>query len=397
MDKAEKLKEAKKEANKRYKDKKGDDYNTLNKEYQRRFRAKQKGIDPDIIQPPKKPSLYKVPEDIDKKIEDIDFIYTPVFIKKNIKKGLDDINVKKALIVIKNIHSKYTNKSIDETIMTRILKGDATKDDEAYLDENISYIDFDKINCFVEFLKQFYENSQTISTYLYPYAIISSYFDKYAKSYQYLTKVRRVLDAVYNDTRDKNIITDPTKVISYKPEDITKKLEEIDIIKDRLIVALYMLIPPRRSEMASVILTDITDITKLTDKNYLITAKTGYKFVFNEYKTSKTYGQQVVEVPKELKKIIDNYTRTYYIKLKNYLFPIINDSKNHITLANFTALISTVFTKVYKTPITLNDIRMSASTYNDAQNNTLKDDKLFAKAMGHSYTTDKQYVRKVSK
>ena len=393
MDKAEKLKLARQATQKRYKEKKGDDYNVLNKEYQRRFRAKKKGIDPDIIQPVKT-VLYKVPEDIDKKIKDIDFIYTPVFIKKNIKKGLDDKNVSSSLIIIKNIHAKYTNKSIDETIMIRILKGDANKDDEAYMETNMSYINFDKVSCFVEFLKQFYENSQTISTYLYPYAIISSYFDKYAKSYQYLTKVRRVLDGVYNDTRDKNIITDPTKVISYKPEDITKKLEEIENIKEKLIVALYMLIIPRRGEMTSVILTDIEDITKLNDKNYLITAKTGYKFVFNDYKTSKTYGQQVVEVPKALKKIIDNYTRTYYIKLKNYLFPIINDSKNHITLANFTALISTVFTNVYKTPITLNDIRMSASTYNDAQNNSLEDDKIFAKAMGHSYMVDKQYVRK---
>jgi len=393
MNTEEKLK-ARQATVKKYKEKKGDeDFNALNREYQRRFRAKKKALNKNVIKPPK-PTLYKVPEDIDKKIKDIDFIYTPVFIKKNIKKGLDDKNVSSSLIIIKNIHAKYTNKSIDETIMIRILKGDANKDDEAYMETNMSYINFDKVSCFVEFLKQFYENSQTISTYLAPFAIITSYFDKYSKSYQYLTKVRRVLDAVYNDTRDKNIITDPTKIISYKPEDITKKLEEIDIIKDRLIVALYMLIPPRRGEMASVILTDIEDITKLNDKNYLITAKTGYKFVFNDYKTSKTYGKQVVEVPKQLKKIIDNYTRTYYIKLKDYLFPIINDIKNHITLANFTALISTVFTNVYKTPITLNDIRMSASTYNDAQNNSLKDDKLFAMAMGHSYTTDKQYVRK---
>ena len=396
MNTEEKLK-ARQATVKKYKEKKGDeDFNALNREYQRRFRAKKKALNKNVIKPPK-PTLYKVPEDIDKKIKDIDFIYTPVFIKKNIKKGLDDKNVSSSLIIIKNIHAKYTNKSIDETIMIRILKGDANKDDEAYMETNMSYINFDKVSCFVEFLKQFYENSQTISTYLAPFAIITSYFDKYSKSYQYLTKVRIVLDGVYNDTRDKNIITDPTKVISYKLEDITKKLEEIENIKEKLIVGLYMLIIPRRGEMASVILTDITDITKLTDKNYLITAKTGYKFVFNEYKSSKTYGQQVVEVPKELKKIIDAYTRTYYIKLKDYLFPIINDVKNHITIPNFTALLSTVFTKVYKTPITLNDIRMSASTYNDAQNNSLADDKAFAIAMGHSYIVDKQYVRKVSK
>jgi len=379
---------------KRFKEKQGTTlFNTLNAEYQKRYREKKK-LNKVVVD---KPVLYKVPENIDDKIEDIDFVYTPVFIKKNIKKGLDDKNVASALIIIKNIHKRYINKNIDVPIITRILQGNANIDDENYLETNMSYINFEKVPCFIEFLKLNYENAITISTYIAPFAIITSYFDKYAKSYQYLTKVRKVLDNVYNDTRDKNIITDPSKVISFKPADIKKTIHLIDNIKDKLIVGLYLYITPRRGEMCSVILTDITDITKLTDKNYLIIDKNKYKFVFNVYKTFKTYGQQVVDVPKELKTIIDKYKKTYYIPNNNYLFLIPDDASNHITQANFISLISTVFTKVYKTPITLNDIRMSASSYNDSLNKSLEDDKIFASKMQHSYLTDKQYVRKIKK
>lgn len=82
-------------------------------------------------------------------------------------------------------------------------------------------------------------------------------------------------------------------------------------------------IPPRR-------LMDYTDfkiknINKSTD-NYIY----GNKLYFNSYKTAKTYGKQIIDIPKELKTILTKWIRinpTEYL-----LFDIDNNKLNNVKL-----------------------------------------------------------------
>ena len=88
--------------------------------------------------------------------------------------------------------------------------------------------------------------------------------------------------------------------VNYKKGDL--KMKELQEIQDFVMIALFTLIPPRRS----------LDFTELkiknidTEKDNFIKNKT---MVFNIYKTSKTKGQDKIEIPKELKLILNKWLR----------------------------------------------------------------------------------------
>lgn len=81
-----------------------------------------------------------------------------------------------------------------------------------------------------------------------------------------------------------------------------KTNSDLQVLQNFILLALFTLIPPRRSK-------DYVDFKiKNVDKN-----KDNYmdkgKFVFNSYKTAKTYGRQEVPIPKELTTIINKWTK----------------------------------------------------------------------------------------
>jgi integrase len=86
-----------------------------------------------------------------------------------------------------------------------------------------------------------------------------------------------------------------------KKDDMTMK--DLQDIQNFVLLSLFVLIPPRRAldytEMK------VRDVDKTKD-NYI----KGKQMVFNVYKTSKAKGQQTVEIPKELKAILNKWVRT---------------------------------------------------------------------------------------
>ena len=88
--------------------------------------------------------------------------------------------------------------------------------------------------------------------------------------------------------------------INYKKGDL--KMKELQEIQDFVMLALFILIPPRRA----------LDFTEMKIKN-IDTEKDNYiknkTMVFNIYKTSKIKGQDKIEIPKELKLILNKWLR----------------------------------------------------------------------------------------
>lgn len=88
--------------------------------------------------------------------------------------------------------------------------------------------------------------------------------------------------------------------VNYKKGDL--KMKELQEIQDFVILSLFILIPPRRA----------LDFTELkiknvdTEKDNFIKNKT---MVFNIYKTSKQKGQDKIEIPKDLKLILNKWLR----------------------------------------------------------------------------------------
>ena len=99
--------------------------------------------------------------------------------------------------------------------------------------------------------------------------------------------------SMYNDLKK-------TANMIYKKEN--KTTNDLQVLQNFIILALFTLISPRRSK-------DYCDfklksVNKDTD-NYMDKGK----FVFNSYKTAKTYGKQEVVIPKELASIINKWAK----------------------------------------------------------------------------------------
>ena len=115
----------------------------------------------------------------------------------------------------------------------------------------------------------------------------------------------------------------------YKKGDLS--YHEVQEIQNYIILSLYsgLYIPPRRAkDYTEFKIRNInTEKDNYMDKN----TKLGMnEFVFNEYKTSKTYAQQRVEIPKALKTIINKWIKinpTEYL-----LFDIHQQKLSNVTL-----------------------------------------------------------------
>jgi hypothetical protein len=104
--------------------------------------------------------------------------------------------------------------------------------------------------------------------------------------------------------------------------EIKDQIFKSNSIKDKMIIALYTLIPPRRTlDYAEMIY--VVNEPEQTNKNYLIDNK---KMIFNVYKTSNVYKQQIITVPDDLQNIITQYITECKIKPNDLLlgFPSSN-------------------------------------------------------------------------
>lgn len=134
------------------------------------------------------------------------------------------------------------------------------------------------------------------------------------------------LDKVYSQLRhNANMI--------YKKGTITNSdLQEIQLY---IIMSLLggFFIPPRRSK--DYVNFKIKNIDKKTD-NYIDKSD----FVFNSYKTAKTYGQQRVNVPIELKKILNKW-----IKINPTEYLLFDSSKNQLSNVKLNQRLNKLFGK----------------------------------------------------
>jgi integrase len=175
--------------------------------------------------------------------------------------------------------------------------------------------------------------------------------------------------------KDETLYTNPVSGAG-SPRDKHK----FNVIKMYILLSMFILINPRRS--LDMVHFKIRNIDKSTD-NYM-DAKDN-KLIFNSYKTMKTYGQQVVDLPKELKKII---TKWMTINKTDYLIP---DSTDGISSSN---KITNLFYKFFGKKVSVNMLRHSKITnlYKDIP--ALVDMKKTASDMGHSLGEALLYVKK---
>jgi hypothetical protein len=220
------------------------------------------------------------------------------------------------------------------------------------------------------------------------------------KEYQLLAPINTGLAKSYSDERDDNTVSvkDNKRIINFTPGNIKTILKSISDIHQKAIFAVYCLQPPRRLEdFAAMKITTETDNQQLRKKknNYLIIDQNNNpsQFIYNKFKTYRTFGQQVIDINKELADILKQYIKSYKLKENNYLFGLSTDANKRQSESNFSKLVSSIFTKLYKSSISITNkwVRVSYATYLNTLNLTIKQRKDIAYKMAHSFITSMQY------
>jgi len=325
-----------------------------------------------------------------KKDDDI----TPSFKKRETPLELSSIKtyIDKVNIVNKLINDKPLTDNIKEELFNLINNKSFNK--KLILNE-MNYLNYDKIDYVINILRNKYINDNTYKSYIQSLVIITSHINSLQNIYQKLTKINIFVNNQVENERKKNILKkkDIGKLINLNDEnEILNNLNKLNNIEKKLYYAIYTLIPPRRLENRLLILTDENDIDKLNDNNnYLVLSSTPKKLVYNNYKTKKNYGKQIIEIPDILDNIIIDFIK--YNKLNNgdFLFHLLKNNKQPLNQSNFSKKISNVFKEVYEKKITLQMIRnLKTSNIN---NYSYEEREKLATDMGHSINQQLKYSK----
>jgi hypothetical protein len=156
-------------------------------------------------------------------------------------------------------------------------------------------------------------------------------------------------------------------------------------LRDALILSLYTYIPPRRIKDFA-LMSIATKKLLNDDVNYCVLEKGKERFIFNVYKTQRTYGQQTIQIPGPLQKII-----VEYIQLAN-LKP--GDSLLGLGEGGVINRVSRFFQKNADKSISVNLLRkIFISELNKRVNLTMEEREAFALMMAHSADESLLYKR----
>jgi hypothetical protein len=161
---------------------------------------------------------------------------------------------------------------------------------------------------------------------------------------------------------------------------------EIQLQQDYLISLLYTLLPPRRLEYATCLITT-TDKGLDETKNYIyLKNKSKHIFIFHDYKTAKHYGRSDVMCPPRIRTAIQHLIRDRFDGPLFY-----NEGNTGMNTNNLSKAIKRIFTHDGKSP-TLNIIRHIVASDNVDVDKDKKLNKL-ATEMGHSRKEQLQYAK----
>jgi integrase len=159
------------------------------------------------------------------------------------------------------------------------------------------------------------------------------------------------------------------------------KPSDLQHIQNFIIISLLggIFIPPRRSKDFCDF--KIKDISKDTD-NYIEKSK----MYFNSYKTAKTYGQQVIDVPKPLQSVLKKW-----ISVNPTPYLLFDSNMNKLTSVKLNQRINKIFDEKH---ISVNALRHSFLTDKyEAHSKTEKELSKDMKAMGSSTNMADTYIK----
>tara|TARA_R110000737_G_scaffold66601_1_gene94642 strand:- start:7930 stop:8919 length:990 start_codon:yes stop_codon:yes gene_type:complete len=189
-----------------------------------------------------------------------------------------------------------------------------------------------------------------------------------------------------------------------KSQGLKKKTELTG--KERELLMVYTLFSfliriPTRNDMSGQLLISKSQYNKLTEedkknKNYLVKNKSSMFGVYNEYKTSKKYGEKKIDIPKDLEKILNLYIRKTNKKYGDPLF--VSSTGNALSRNAISQLLIKTTKKYLNKSISTTLIRKIVASHHFGEGTEFaklkeKQEEL-ANKMGHSVAVmDKVYIK----
>lgn len=222
-------------------------------------------------------------------------------------------------------------------------------------------------------------------------------YDKYYKMMMDInSKIKQIPTEEKSETQKENWIEWDEVKTKYDSllEDVKKlpkKLKnesQYNVLLNFVILSLYTLSKPKRNvDYQKMNAIKGINITEKTRNYYDVDDDT---FTFNVYKTSKTHGPKIEEIPAELKEVLHLYLKHHpLVKGKKYDVPFLVYFNG--TPLNKINSITYILNKIFGRKIGSSMLRhiYLSGKYGDVMEE-MKDD---AKSMGHSMQTQKDYIK----
>jgi hypothetical protein len=222
---------------------------------------------------------------------------------------------------------------------------------------------------------------------------ILSELPEFANSYKIYVKLLMEKREELSETVSENRISEKEEINYMNWGDVKQILKGVTDSRDRALIALYTLLPPRRVEDISlIIISPAITSPAITSHNTLhISDEEGESnyILYKIYKTAKVYGDQKIDI-NDIVQIFKQYIKDYNIKPGDFLFA----TKKQTQYKNFSKYVTSVFKKYVKDKkITVNMLRHSFISNYLSTKRTIKQKKKIAVMMGHSIDTQATYNR----
>jgi len=170
------------------------------------------------------------------------------------------------------------------------------------------------------------------------------------------------------------------------------KTSQYNKLIELVVLALYTYQPPRRNEYSNMEIVQANNgKTKDESKNYLVLKSKS--FIFNKYKTSKTYGNQTIKIHDELYGLIQKYLKHHplYKKGKSNIPFLVNSEGSKLNQSNG---ITRVLNRVFKdTGKNIGASLLRHSYLSHKFGDELEEKKKIADKMAHSTSQQTEYIK----
>lgn len=240
---------------------------------------------------------------------------------------------------------------------------------------------------YIPMIKEKYKNPKTLKGYFTTILSLFKHTPELMVKHELYAKWLKAYMEFNKEVEDQVITNEPTErqQEGYVPFDEFKNKAKSLTGFDKLLVMMYSSIPPMRADFGSIaIYYDKLPSTHYA--NYMIIGKKGIKMVISQYKTAKTLGTIVEELPADLSKEIRASLKTMP---RTFLF---TDSYGKPFSDNgFVRFVTTRFKEIFNKPLTINILRHSFISSLDFNAMSIKDKIHIGKLMGHSYIQQDRY------